>query len=168
MRISLRLASCTVAVGAIAFTAGCGAAPTPSAHRTVSESPKASSGPSLFKTSVSPSSNVTPSTVVTARSTGAAKNTAYYCLEAAFSTTGGSVSAADNATLKVVRSDPAGDITCQIKYQPFSARDSRGVIRHCPTTAPDAMAGFHCGVALADAATFGHTSASVAPFATSK
>ncbi|GAA5086921.1 hypothetical protein HNP84_001112 [Thermocatellispora tengchongensis] len=121
-------------------------------------------GTTYFKTEVTPETGVAPGTVLTAKSTGATPSTAYYCLIAAYDTDGGGVSAPDRSTLKPVKSNAAGKITCEVTYKPFSAQDNAGVTRRCPTTAADREAGFTCGVLLADAATVGALSASAVPF----
>ncbi len=154
---------------------GASQAPTAATSTAASSSPAASAAGSpaaaatqYFETEVTPKTAVAPGTVLTAKSTGATPSTAYYCLIAAYDTTGGGVSAADRASLKPVRSNADGEITCEVTYKPFSTKDTKGETRHCPTTAADREAKFACGVLLADAATLGALSGSAAPFTPKK
>lgn len=116
-----------------------------------------------FKTTVSPNSGVTSGTVLTAKSTGAKPSTSYYCVITAY-TRGSGGAAPYQKSLKVVKSNRSGAITCKVTYKPFKAKDDAGTVRHCPTTKADRKAGFKCAVALADQATIGGVSASVGNF----
>ena len=119
---------------------------------------------SYFKTKVTPSSGVTSGTTVTSKGSGAEPSTAYYCLLAVYDADGGGVSAPNESTLRTVRSNARGKISCSQTYRPFSAEDNRGVTRHCPTTRADKRAHFKCGVVMADVATVGAISATAAAF----
>lgn len=127
----------------------------------------AASAASYFSSTVSPNKRVRPGTTLTAVGHGAKKSTSYYCVVASYSTKKGAPSAPDVRTLKTVRSNAKGAITCRVTYKPFSAKGGN-VTRHCPATAADTKAGYQCGVALADAATQGLKSASVAKFTPTK
>ncbi|WP_432841389.1 hypothetical protein [Dactylosporangium sp. CA-092794] len=129
-----------------------------------SSQPSAASSVKYFKTEITPDTGVAAGAVLTTTSTGATPSTAYLCLVAVFDASGGGVSAPDKSTLKNVKSDADGKLTCEVTYKPFSAPDTAGVTRHCPTTAADQAAGFKCGVVLADAATVGAVSASAVAF----
>lgn len=121
----------------------------------------------VFKTTVTPSAGVGPGTVLTATGTGAEKSTNYYCVLSVVSEKK-DLTASNTMTLKQVTSTKKGKVTCKQTFQPFTAEDENGTERHCPTTKKDRRAGFRCGVALADAATIGGTSASVAYFTATK
>ncbi|GGM89772.1 hypothetical protein ACFFX1_20685 [Dactylosporangium sucinum] len=160
----------------LALVAGCGestedvdAGQTPSASGSPSTSAPSSEktdggGVAYFQTKLTPDANVAAGTVLTATATGAKPSTSYYCLVAAYSTEQAGVSAPLMSSLTKVESGADGSLACKVTYQPFEAQDTRGVVRHCPTTAADRKDGFLCGVALADAATTGALSASVASF----
>lgn len=122
---------------------------------------------SYFSSSVSPNKRVRPGTTLTATGHGAKRSTSYYCVVASYRNKQGAPSAPDTSTLKTVKSNAKGVVTCKVKYRPFSAKAGNAT-RHCPATAADKKAGYACGVAIADAATQGLKSASVAKFTPSK
>lgn len=119
-----------------------------------------------FHSTVSPSTAVKSGTVLTSKATGATPNTAYYCVIAAYSTKNGGVSAPDNATLKVVKTNKKGQATCKVTYHPFKGTDNNGdgKTHGCPVSKANKKAGWKCGVAWADQATIGGLSESIAPF----
>ena len=121
----------------------------------------------VFKTTVTPSTGVDPGTALTATGPAAEKSTKYYCVLSVVSEKK-DLTASNTMTLKQVTSTKKGKVTCKQTFQPFTADDENGTERHCPTTKKDRRAGFRCGVALADAATIGGTSASVAYFTATK
>ncbi len=176
--ITLALAGCTSSSGKSSAPSGSVPVSNPAAPSGASTAAQANSSPSptnasdhngkanvkYFTTTLTPRTGVGPGTVLTAKSTGATASTSYYCVIAAYSTKQSGVTAPLTSSLKPVQSNAKGEISCQVTYQPFSAKDSAGVERQCPTTAADRQAGFMCGVALADAGTVGALSASVAPF----
>ncbi|WP_432969750.1 hypothetical protein [Dactylosporangium sp. CA-233914] len=124
----------------------------------------AGAGVATFETKLTPNADIAPGTVLTATATGATPSTAYYCVVATYSTKQAGVSAPLKSSLTKVESGADGSLACKVTYEPFQAVDTKGVVRHCPTTAADREDGFLCGVALADAATTGALSASLASF----
>jgi hypothetical protein len=119
----------------------------------------------VFKSSVSPSRNVTPGTTMTMKSSSAKPKTSYYCV---FIVLKGSDYAADTGSATLVKSNKKGHVSCTKTFQPYTATDQNNKTRHCPTTKADAKAGFSCAMSLADQATQGQTSASVAKFSAKK
>lgn len=117
-----------------------------------------------FKSKVTPNTGVASGATLILKSSTAAHSTSYYCLIAVYDTDGGGVSATLDSSLRTVRSNARGKLSCAQTYHPFSARDNLGVTRHCPTTAADKRAHFKCGIVVADSGTVGALSASAAPF----
>jgi hypothetical protein len=125
----------------------------------------ASAAPTQFPSSVTPKTGVHAGTVLTDVGTGAAKSTSYACVQVIVKTTT-QVYAVKLSSVKYVTSTAAGRVTCKQTFQPWSSKDTKGVVRHCPLSAADKAAGFKCGVALGDKATQGRTTASLATFST--
>lgn len=119
-----------------------------------------------FKVTLTPNKNVKPGTVLTLKSSKAMPNTAYYCVQVAFSK---NISAPNESSLKAVKSNAKGKLTCKTTYKPFKGTDqTSGKKYSCPPTKAETKAGVKCGVAFADQATIGAMSAGVAPFAVKK
>lgn len=118
----------------------------------------------MFDSSVRPRTGAMPGATLHVAGTGAEPSASYLCLLTVYSTRNVAITAPLKSSIQTLTSDPDGGLQCAIKYAPFSAKDSDGHVRHCPTTAEDRQEGFVCGVVLADASTLGGVSASQADF----
>jgi len=111
-----------------------------------------------FKSTIKPSKNVRSGTVLHVKGHGAKKNTQYDCL---FVILHKSDYAADIGTITNVKSNKHGKVSCTKTFEPYSAADQNGKLRHCPLTKKDAKARFRCAVVIA---TTTKSSATVAYF----
>jgi len=119
----------------------------------------------VFTSTVKPNKNVGPGTTLHVTSNGAKKNTSYFCVLIVLH---GANYGANINSLKTVKSNAYGHVACSQTFKPYTVTDQKNKTRHCPTTAADKAAGFSCAVSLADQATSGQTSASVAKFTAHK
>lgn len=119
----------------------------------------------VFASTVKPNKNVGPGTTLRVTSSLAKRNTDYFCILIVLH---GSNYGANINTLKSVKSNSYGHVSCSQTFQPFTVKDTKNKTRHCPTTAAEKAAGFSCAVSLADQKTSGQTSASVAKFTAHK
>jgi len=119
----------------------------------------------IFVSNASPNSGVKNGTVITDTGTGAFKSTAYLCVQLVVNPTS-QVYAAKLLSTKTVTSNALGKVVCKQTFNGWQAKDTKGIVRHCPLTTTDKNAGFVCGVALGDKASKGSKSASLAVFST--
>lgn len=121
--------------------------------------------PTELKTTVTPNTGVTKGTVIKAVAKGAPAGTEFVCVLSVISMKGGKTLTASNlSSLAAAKTKKSGKAVCKQTYNPWSAEDEEGKVRHCPTTKKDKKAGFKCGVALADKNTIGAQYAGVGFF----
>jgi len=126
---------------------------------------QANAARTVFTSTLTPHTAVVAGTVMKMHSSTAKASTAYLCAELVVNPVTG-VNAARALSTKTVTSTATRVVDCSQTYVKFSAKDSKGVLRHCPLTSADKTAGFKCGVGLGDKATLGNTSASLTLFTT--
>src|SRR3954470_20451992 len=126
---------------------------------------QANAARTVFVSTLTPHTAVAAGTVMNLHSGTAKASTAYFCAELVVNPVTG-VNAPRALSTKTVTSSATRVVNCSQTYVKFSAKDSKGVLRHCPLTSADKTAGFKCGVGLGDKATLGNTSASLAIFTT--
>jgi hypothetical protein len=119
----------------------------------------------VFLSNAVPNTGVHNGTVITDTGTGAFKSTAYLCAQIIVNPTT-AVVAVKLLSTKTVTSNATGKVICKQTFNAWQAKDSKGVVRHCPLTTADRTAHFLCGIGLADKASKGAKSASLAVFST--
>lgn len=143
-----------LAAGAAAPALGGTAHPTHPSHPAAAK---------VFHSSVKPNKHVKPGTTLKLTSTKAKRKTNYTCVLIVIK---GSTYGADTATIKPVKSNKHGHVSCTQTYQPYTT--NYGKTLHCPPTRSERRKGYSCAVSLADSATSGQQSASVAKFTAKK
>lgn len=143
-----------LAAGAAAPALGGAAHPAHASHPSAAK---------VFRSSVKPNKNVKPGTTLKLTSSHAKRSTAYSCVLIVIK---GSTYGADTSTIKPAQSNRHGHVTCTQKYQPYTT--NYGKTLHCPPTRSERRKGYSCAVSLADSATQGQKSASVAKFTAKK
>jgi hypothetical protein len=156
------------AIVVASFALVAAAAPAAVAHTISHPGHHAPAAAKIFKSKASPSKNVKIGKSVTVKGSGALKKTSYICIEVV--SNGNQLdTATDTKNLTTVTSTAAGKVTCKLPVKKYSGKDGLGSKTvHCPTTAADKKAKFSCGFALADAATEGKKSVSLAKFTAKK
>jgi hypothetical protein len=120
--------------------------------------------PKYFFGKASPGTHVKPGTVVTATAHGVLKSTAYFCAMSVYEYPGNQPSYGDKSIITRTKSNSAGVVSCKLKFEPFSGKNSKGKVLSCPVSPALAKQHFTCGIGIVDAATIGGLSAGEAPF----
>lgn len=114
----------------------------------------------VFSSTLRPNSNVKSGTTMKMVSSHAKKRTNYTCVLIVIK---GATYGAYTGSIKGVKSTSTGHVTCKQTFKPYITNYGKTGLK-CPTTRAERKAGYSCAVSLADTATSGQTSASVAKF----